>query len=101
MPSGAPTSPCSLQQKCASGLTTTTCPAATGRQGSCRHLTTDTSVQRGRAAAAFYLKSVAPPEISLNTILASLLPFVCLQATGLMIVLLFPKVALWLPSVLS
>jgi tripartite ATP-independent transporter DctM subunit len=50
--------------------------------------------------AAFYLKSVAPPEISLNTIFASMLPFVMLQAIGLAIVLLFPQVALWLPSVL-
>jgi TRAP-type mannitol/chloroaromatic compound transport system permease large subunit len=50
--------------------------------------------------AAFYLKSVAPPEISLNTIFASMLPFVCLQAIGLAIVLFFPQVALWLPSVL-
>jgi Tripartite ATP-independent periplasmic transporter, DctM component len=50
--------------------------------------------------AAFYLKSVAPPEISLNLILASLLPFVCLQAVGLSIVLFFPQAALWLPSVM-
>ena len=43
--------------------------------------------------AAFYLKSVAPPEISLNRIFASLLPFIGLQIVGLLIMLFFPKVA--------
>ena len=33
--------------------------------------------------AAFYLKSVAPPEISLNHIFVSLLPFIGLQIVGL------------------
>jgi TRAP-type mannitol/chloroaromatic compound transport system permease large subunit len=45
--------------------------------------------------AAFYLKSVAPPEIDLHTIFASVLPFVLLQVTGLLIVLVFPQLALW------
>jgi len=45
--------------------------------------------------AAFYLKSVAPPEIDLHTIFAGVLPFVLLQVTGLLIVLLFPQLALW------
>jgi tripartite ATP-independent transporter DctM subunit len=45
--------------------------------------------------AAFYLKSVAPPEIDLHTIFAGVLPFVLLQVTGLLIVLLFPELALW------
>ena len=45
--------------------------------------------------AAFYLKSVAPPEITLHTIFAGVLPFVGLQLIGLLIVLLFPQVALW------
>ena len=45
--------------------------------------------------AAFYLKSVAPPEIDLHTIFAGVLPFVLLQVSGLLIVLLLPQVALW------
>jgi TRAP-type mannitol/chloroaromatic compound transport system permease large subunit len=44
--------------------------------------------------AAFYLKSVAPPEIDLHTIFAGVLPFVLLQISGLLIVLLL-QVALW------
>lgn len=45
--------------------------------------------------AAFYLKSVAPPDISLGTIFRSLLPFIALQAVALVLVLLFPSLALW------
>jgi tripartite ATP-independent transporter DctM subunit len=45
--------------------------------------------------AAFYLKSVAPPEITLQTIFSGVLPFVLLQLTGLILVLLFPQIALW------
>ena len=48
--------------------------------------------------AAFYLKGVAPPEISLHDIFNSLWPFIGLQAVGLTIVLLFPQIALWLPA---
>ncbi len=48
--------------------------------------------------AAFYLKSVTPPEISLDHIFRSLFPFIGLQIIGLMIVLFFPEVAMWLPN---
>jgi tripartite ATP-independent transporter DctM subunit len=48
--------------------------------------------------AAFYLKGVAPPGITLNRIFASLWPFIVLQAAVLALVLLFPSIALWLPS---
>jgi tripartite ATP-independent transporter DctM subunit len=48
--------------------------------------------------AAFYLKGVAPPDISLNDIFVALWPFIILQAAVLMSVLLFPQIALWLPS---
>ena len=47
--------------------------------------------------AAFYLKGVAPPEISLQDIFAGLWPFIILQLTGLMLVLTLPEIALWLP----
>jgi tripartite ATP-independent transporter DctM subunit len=45
--------------------------------------------------AAFYLKSVAPPEISMQLIFRGVLPFVGLQLIGLLMVLLFPQIALW------
>jgi TRAP-type mannitol/chloroaromatic compound transport system permease large subunit len=48
--------------------------------------------------AAFYLKGVAPPDISLNQIFAALWPFILLQLVVLMVVLFFPQIALWLPG---
>ncbi|WP_339948182.1 TRAP transporter large permease subunit [uncultured Albimonas sp.] len=48
--------------------------------------------------ACFFLKSVAPPEIQLQTIFRAVLPFIGLQAVGLFLVLFIPDIALWLPS---
>ncbi|GAB6261435.1 TRAP transporter large permease [Photobacterium sp. 53610] len=45
--------------------------------------------------AAFYLKSVAPKEISLGEIFRSLLPFIGLQLVALTLVIVFPQLALW------
>jgi tripartite ATP-independent transporter DctM subunit len=47
--------------------------------------------------AAFYLKSVAPPEVSLVDIYKALWPFMLLQITAMLLVLNFPDIALWLP----
>ncbi len=47
--------------------------------------------------ALFYLKSVAPPEITMAQIYRSSIPFLFLQATGLAICVIFPDVVLWLP----
>lgn len=49
--------------------------------------------------AAFYLKSVAPPEIQLQTIFKALLPFIAMQVVALGFLLYFPQLALWLPSI--
>jgi tripartite ATP-independent transporter DctM subunit len=45
--------------------------------------------------AAFYLKSVAPKEITLKHIYTSLLPFIALQLLVLAIILFFPAIATW------
>jgi tripartite ATP-independent transporter DctM subunit len=47
----------------------------------------------------FYLKSVAPPEISMATIFRSAVSFIMLQWIGLALCILFPQIVLWLPSV--
>ncbi len=47
--------------------------------------------------ALFYLKSVASPGITMAQIYRSSLPFLCLQADGLAICIVFPEVVLWLP----
>ncbi|RNF51828.1 TRAP transporter large permease subunit [Marinomonas hwangdonensis] len=48
--------------------------------------------------AAFYLKSVAPPHITLKEIFLSLWPFILLQICALGLVIAFPSIALWLPG---
>lgn len=48
--------------------------------------------------AAFYLKGVAPPEISLQDIFVGVWPFIILQLIGLGVILTFPEIALWLPE---
>jgi tripartite ATP-independent transporter DctM subunit len=45
--------------------------------------------------AAFYLKSVAPKDISLGEIFSALVPFICLQVLTLGLVIMFPVLALW------
>ena len=48
----------------------------------------------------FYLKSVAPPQISMAMIFKAALPFIGLQALGLALCIVFPQIILWLPSML-
>lgn len=47
--------------------------------------------------ACFYLKSVAPKDVTLQEIFMAVLPFIGLQLIGLTLVLFFPQIALWLP----
>src|SRR3546814_16526682 len=44
----------------------------------------------------FYLKSVAPPQITMGIIFRSALPFIALPAFGIVICVLFPDKILWL-----
>jgi TRAP-type mannitol/chloroaromatic compound transport system permease large subunit len=48
----------------------------------------------------FYLKSVAPKEISMAMIFKAAMPFIGLQAIGNALCILFPQIILWLPGVL-
>lgn len=45
----------------------------------------------------FYLKGVAPPEVSTIEIYKGIIPFVAIQLLGLFIVICFPETATWLP----
>ncbi len=49
--------------------------------------------------AIFYLKGVSPPEIKLMDIYKGVIPFIILQLTGLFIVMMWPWLVTWLPSV--
>ena len=51
--------------------------------------------------ACFWLKSVAPPEITLQDIFVAVLPFIGLQIIGLALVVTFPDIALFLPKYFS
>lgn len=50
--------------------------------------------------ALFYMKGVAPPEVTIQHIYKGIVPFVMLQLVGLGLVMAFPELALWLPRVL-
>lgn len=50
--------------------------------------------------ALFYLKGVAPPEIQTTDIWKSSAPFIGLQVIGVALVMFFPQIVLWLPSLL-
>ncbi len=48
--------------------------------------------------AVFYLKTVTPPDITLGQIFQSVWPFVGLQFLGLVLIVVFPEITLWLPG---
>lgn len=50
------------------------------------------------APAIFYLRGVAPPEITLRHMYAGVVPFIVIQVIALIIVAAFPELALWLPE---
>ena len=52
------------------------------------------------AMAAFYLKGVAPPHVTLNQIFLGMLPFMAIQVVALILLYVFPGIGLWLPNVL-
>ncbi|QUX94309.1 C4-dicarboxylate ABC transporter permease [Marinomonas sp. CT5] len=51
--------------------------------------------------ACFWLKSVAPKDVTLQEIFMSVLPFIAIQIVGLILVMAFPQIALWLPETLG
>jgi TRAP-type mannitol/chloroaromatic compound transport system permease large subunit len=52
------------------------------------------------AMAAFYLKGVSPPHVTLNQIFAGMLPFMGIQVVALALLYAFPDIGMWLPRVL-
>ncbi len=49
--------------------------------------------------ALFYFKGVAPPEYSMMDVYKGIMPFIGLQAIGLVLCIVFPQIVLWLPSI--
>jgi len=52
------------------------------------------------AMAAFYLKGVSPPHVTLNQIFLGMLPFMGIQVIALVLLYTFPAIGLWLPELL-
>lgn len=52
------------------------------------------------AMAAFYLKGVSPPHVTLNQIFAGMMPFMGIQVLALTLLYIFPEIGMWLPNLL-
>ena len=52
------------------------------------------------AMAAFYLKGVSPPHVTLNQIFAGMMPFMAIQVFAIVLLYMFPAIGLWLPETL-
>ena len=52
------------------------------------------------AGAIFYFRAIAPPEIALRDMYRGVIPFIALHFGVLALIIAFPSIALWLPSVL-
>jgi len=50
--------------------------------------------------ALFYMRGVAPESITMGQIYRSIIPFIILQIIGLGLVMVFPMLATWLPSMM-
>ena len=50
--------------------------------------------------ALFYLRGVAPPQVSTGMIYRGVIPFVLLQVVGLALLFMFPQLVTWLPELL-
>jgi len=48
--------------------------------------------------ALFFLKGVAPPEVSTRQIYLGVIPFIGMQVLAVVLVFSFPQIALWLPK---
>ncbi len=48
----------------------------------------------------FYMRSVAPPEITINDLYRATIPFIILQLIALGLLVAFPQIVLWLPQYL-
>ncbi|HEY1231320.1 MAG TPA: TRAP transporter large permease subunit [Ramlibacter sp.] len=51
--------------------------------------------------ALFFLRGVAPPEITTRHIYLGVIPFVCLQLLAIVLVFSFPAIATWLPKAIG
>ena len=51
--------------------------------------------------ALFFLKGVAPAEVTTRQIYVGVLPFIAMQVVAVVLVFLYPQIALWLPKAIG
>ena len=51
--------------------------------------------------ALFYMKGVAPKSVRMSDIYKGVIPYIIIQLIGLLLVMMFPAIALWLPTSLN
>jgi tripartite ATP-independent transporter DctM subunit len=51
--------------------------------------------------ALFFLRGVAPPEVTTRHIYLGVIPFILMQVLAVVLVFLFPQIALWLPKAIG
>jgi len=49
----------------------------------------------------FYLKGVAPPEVTTAQLYKGVIPYVAFQLVAVLLIIIFPEIALWLPKVIG
>jgi hypothetical protein len=64
-----------------------------------RSLSVPSAISGAFGSACFFLKGVAPDDISMEEIFAACWPWIGLQVIALIFVMAFPDIALWLPCV--
>jgi tripartite ATP-independent transporter DctM subunit len=52
------------------------------------------------AMSAYYLKGIAPPHIQLTQIFGGCMPFLSMVFVSMVIVYVFPQIAMWLPEII-
>jgi TRAP-type mannitol/chloroaromatic compound transport system permease large subunit len=51
--------------------------------------------------ALFFLRGVAPPQVTTRHMYLGVIPFIGMQIVGLLLVFLYPQLALWLPKAIG
>lgn len=51
--------------------------------------------------ALFFLRGVAPPQVTTRHIYLGVIPFIGMQLVGLVIIFFYPQIALWLPKAIG
>jgi len=51
--------------------------------------------------ALFFLRGVAPPEVTTRHMYVGVIPFILMQILGVVLVFFFPQIALWLPKAIG